>query len=132
VLVVSSNPETLDGLAQYLSQAGLPAQSRRDANPLAELPRMLTTLVVFPDDFPEHEISSYLSMVRTRRPDLAIVVVTRDGPTYATLTATNGQALNAVVLARPAFGWVILDVIRAACEAAPGSTTQRLLVNRRV
>jgi UDP-N-acetylmuramate-alanine ligase len=116
VLVVSSNPETLDGLTQYFSQAGVPSQSRRTANPLADLPASLCALVVFPDDFPEHEVSSYLFVARTRRPDMTMVLVTRDPHTYTRLTTTDGQLLNAVVLARPAFGWTILDVIRSARE----------------
>lgn len=120
VLVVSSNPETLDGLTQYLSKAGVPSESRRSANPLAELPRTLCALVAFPDDFLEHEISNYLFMVRTRRPDLSIVIVTRDARTYAALTTVEGRPLDAVVLARPAFGWAILDAIRAALDARYG------------
>jgi hypothetical protein len=55
-------------------------------------------------------------MVRTRRPDLTIVVVTRDAQTYEALTAADGHSLNARVLVRPAFGWAILDVIRSALE----------------
>ncbi len=117
VLVVSSNPETLDGLTQYFSKAGVPSESRRSANPLAELSRALCALVVFPDDFLEHEISNYLFMVRTRRPDLTIVIVTRDARSYRALTTVEGHPLDAVVLARPAFGWVILDAIRVALEA---------------
>jgi hypothetical protein len=117
VLVVSSNPETLDGLTQYLSKAGVPSESRRSANPLAELPRKLRALVLFPDDFLEHEASSYLFMVRTRRPGLSIVIVTRDAQSYEELTTVDGHPLDAVVLARPAFGWAILDAIRAALDA---------------
>jgi hypothetical protein len=116
VLVVSSNPETLDGLTQYFSKLGLPSESRRHANPLAELPKKLCAVVVFPDDFLAHEISSYLFMVRTRRPDLSIVIVTSDAHSYEVLTTADGRPLAAVVLARPAFGWVILDVIRSALE----------------
>lgn len=117
VFVVSSNPETLDGLTHYFSQAGVPSTSSRSANPLADLPKALCAVVVFPDDFLAHEISSYLFMVRTRRPDLAIVIVTRDARSYAALTTLDGRPLDAIVLARPAFGWAILDAIRAALEA---------------
>jgi hypothetical protein len=117
VLVVSSNPETLDGLTQYFSKAGVPSESRRCANPLAELPRALSGLVVFPDDYIEHEIANYLFMVRTRRPGLTIVVVSRDAQAYRAMTTVEGHPLHAVVLARPAFGWAILDAIRSAPEA---------------
>jgi hypothetical protein len=113
-LVVSANLETLDGLTSYFSRAGMSCESRRVANPLAELPQTVRALVVFPDDFPAHEIASYLSLVGTRRPDLAMVLVTRDLAAYAELRAIDGRALRASLLSRPAFGWSILDEIRAA------------------
>ena len=116
VLIVSSNLETLDGLTQYFSNAGLPSEARRRANPLAALPRTTRALVVFPDDFPEHEVVSFLFVARTRHPNLKMVVVTRDAQTYEALTARDGRSLRAVVLAKPALGWAILDVIRPAFE----------------
>jgi hypothetical protein len=96
----------------YFSQTGIAVSSRRTINPLAELPGSLSAMVVFPDDFPPHEASAYLSMVRSRRSDLTVVIVTKEPPVYSAMAATNGHPLNAIVLPRPAFGWTILDAIR--------------------
>jgi hypothetical protein len=114
VLVISGSPETLDELTAYLSRAGVSSESRSAANPLAELPASARVVVVFPDDFPSHEIGAYLSLVGARRPELALVIVTRNAAAYAALCTPDGRPLQATVLPRPAFGWTILDVIRAA------------------
>jgi hypothetical protein len=119
--VISSSPETLDGLTAYFSGAGVSCESRRDANPLAELPPSARAIVAFPDDFPGHEISAYLALVGMRRPDLALVIVTRNAAAYTALRTTDGRPLNVTVLPRPAFGWTILDVIRAALEPMPAA-----------
>jgi hypothetical protein len=117
VLVVSSNAETLDGMHAYFSQSGIASLSRRVVNPLSELASSLRAAVVFPDDFAAHEASSYLSMMRMRRPDLTIVIVTKEPPIYCAMNADDGYPLSAIVLARPAFGWTILDAIRAIFHA---------------
>jgi hypothetical protein len=117
VLVLSSNPETLDGLHEYFSQTGIASSGRRAIYPQVELSCAVRALVVFPDDFPAHQASAYLSMVRTRRPDLTIVIVTREPPIYRVMTATDGHPLKAIVLPRPAFGWTILDAIRSTQQA---------------
>lgn len=103
----------------YFSQAGIASLSRRVINPLAELASSLRAAVVFPDDFPAHEVASYLSMVRMRRSDLTIVIVTKEPPVYRAMTAADGHPLSAIVLPRPAFGWTILDAIRALFSAQP-------------
>ena len=114
VLVISDSPETLDGLTAYFTRGGVSCESRRVANALAALPLATRALVVFPDDFSSHEIGTYLAVVGARRPDLALVIVTRNAAVYTGLRASNGRALNATVLPKPAFGWAILDAVRAA------------------
>jgi hypothetical protein len=113
-LVISASSETLDGLTAYFSRAGVSCESRRTANPLAGLPTSVRAVVVFPDDFPSHEIGTYLALVGARRPDVTLVIVTSDAAAYAARRTTEGRPLNATVLPRPAFGWTILDVVRAA------------------
>jgi hypothetical protein len=117
VLVLSGSSETLGELTAYLSRAGVSSESRSAANPLAELPRSARVVVVFPDDFPRHEIGTYLSLVGARRPELALVIVTRNASAYAALRTLDGRPLQATVLPRPAFSWTILDVIRDALSA---------------
>jgi hypothetical protein len=109
VIVLSNNAETLKGMNRYFTQTGIASLSRQTLNPLAELASTIHALVVFPDDFAAHAALSYLSMVRTRRPDLSVVIVTKSPATYTTMTSTDGHPLDAIVLPRPAFGWTILD-----------------------
>lgn len=122
VLVVSGNPETLDGLHEYFSQTGIASSSRRTLNPLAELAAHIHALVVFPDDYPSHEVSAYLSLVRTRRPDLTLVIITREPTLYAEMKALDGHPLGAIVLPRPAFGWTIVDALRLSASDEVTST----------
>jgi hypothetical protein len=110
--VISRNAETLDGLHEYFSRTGVSSSSRSELNPLADVPERVRVLVVFPDDFPAHEVATYLSVVRTRRRDLGLVIISKDPPTYTAMTAMNGHPLHATVLPRPAFGWRIVDAIR--------------------
>jgi hypothetical protein len=118
VLVVSGNPETLDGLHDYFSQTGIASSSRRTLNPLAEVAAPIRALVVFPDDFPSHEVAAYLSLLRTRRPDLTLVVISKEPALYAEMKALDGHPLGAIVLPRPAFGWTIVDALRPHNEDA--------------
>jgi hypothetical protein len=113
VLVVSRNTETLDGLQEYLSRTGIASSTRGSVNPLAEMPESVRALVVFPDDFAAHEVNTYLSIVQARRPELSLVIVSREPATYSAMRGMNGHPLNATVLPRPAFGWTIVDAIRA-------------------
>jgi hypothetical protein len=73
---------------------------------------------VFPDDFPSHEVAAYLSLVRTRRPDLRLVIISREPAFYAEMQALDGHPLGAIVLPRPAFGWTIVDALRLHDEEA--------------
>jgi hypothetical protein len=119
VLVLSHSSETLDGLTAYFERAGVSCESRRVVNPLARLPVATRALVMFPDDFPSHEIANFLAVMGARRPDLVLVIVTRNAAAYTGLRASTGQLLNATVLPKPAFGWTILDLIRAAVGCGP-------------
>ena len=114
VLVVSSSAETREGLHAYFSQTGLAVVTRRTLNMVADLPGSLQAIVVFPDDFAAHEAVAYLSTIRSRRPELTMVIVTREPLAYT----TDGTPLRAIVLPRPAFGWTILDAIRGALHAS--------------
>jgi hypothetical protein len=112
VLLISSNRDTVNGLSHYFAESGVPAQASSSLNPSAELRNSVHAVVVFPDDFHDNEVRPYLSTVRARRPELAIVVITRATTFYETMMATDGKPLGAVVLPRPAFGWTILDLVR--------------------
>lgn len=120
-LVISRNVETLDGMHAYFSQAGIASFSRQVINPLSELAVSLRAVVVFPDDFPAHEVAAYLSLIRMRRTDLTIVIVTKEPAVYRAMTIADDRPLRATVLPRPAFGWTILEAIRAVFDSQPNA-----------
>lgn len=110
VMVVSDNPETLDGLARYLKGAGIAVRSTRllaDISELAAQPR--SAVVVFPDDYPTNTVRAALAGLKQR--DVLTVLVTSDSRNFS----TN----ETVVLPKPAWGSTILDAIR---ERVTGET----------
>ena len=121
VLLISRSAETLDGLQFYLSRIGIASTSRQRVNPLADVPEHVRVLVVFPDDFPMHEVTSYLAIVQARRPELKLLIISKEPAAYYATTALNGRRIQATVLPQPAFGWTILDAIRAATSGEQGA-----------
>ena len=103
VVVVSDNPETLDGLARYLNGAGIAVRGTRVLAKASELAtRAKSAVVVFPDDFPKTKVDATLATLKRR--SVLTVLVTRD--------LRHFTERDAVVLPKPAWGHAILDAIR--------------------
>ncbi len=102
VVVVSDNPETIDGLARYLNGAGIAVRSTRVLAQASELARARSAVVVFPDDYPTPKVHAALATLKRRA--VHTVVVTSD--------LRHFSESDTVVLPKPAWGWTILDAIR--------------------
>jgi len=102
VVVISDNPETLDGLARYLRDVGIAVRATRALDQASQLASQSTAVVVFPDDYPTTKVRAAIAQLRER--DVLTVVVTSD------LRAFSAE--DTLVLAKPAWGWTILDAIR--------------------
>ena len=118
VSIVSNNPQTLDGLRDYLRGAGVPSHCTRAIGDVALVaPSWATATVIFPDDFPDQEVTALLGALRAERPRLLSLLVTRVPQRFraAAITDTNAdvEARPPVILPKPSFGWDILDAIRA-------------------
>lgn len=122
VTIVSSNPETLDGLHAYLSAAGVVARCTReleecrrgaDANALA--------FVVFPDDFRWETVLATVADLTENHPRALPVLVTAQPRRYEELFS-GGKVL---VVPRPVWGWTILDAIRAHLDRQKGKEAPR-------
>jgi hypothetical protein len=98
VLLISRN-DTPDALRRDLADAGIQCEAQHVVNPLSLPPAAVCAVVIFADGFREAEAATYLAILRARRPQLAIIVVTRFAPTYATMHGMDGRPLGAVVLA---------------------------------
>jgi hypothetical protein len=112
VAIIAANEGTRDGLRSYFREAGV-----RVAGGAGELCAELlavgaTGLVLFPDDFAEADVLSYLRAARARRPLLALVTLTRYPQRWHHATTRDGRALELIVLPRPSFGWTIVDALR--------------------
>lgn len=114
VSIVSTNPETLDGLQDYLRQAGVACHCTDAADDFAAVaPESVTAAVIFPDDFDPVVIVALITELRRVRPRLLSLLITRSPSRLAGALDADGRSLPPIVLPRPSFGWEILDAIRA-------------------
>lgn len=117
VTVIADNPETLDGLRVYLSRAGVALQSTRDLRDAGILPPAANAVVIFPDDYDVDAAVARITSLRAARPQLLILIVTSVPQQFRSAVAPGGRSLPLIVLPKPAFGWTILDAIRAHAQS---------------
>ena len=119
VSIVSSNPETLDALQEYLRNAGVTCHTARAIRDLTmSAPSSLSSAIIFPDDLQDLDVLAFLPQLRRDRPKLLTVLVTREPNRYRTAVERGGESALALVLPRPSFGWEILDAIRAHADGS--------------
>ncbi len=122
VTIVSRNPETLDGLQQYLGRAGVASRATRIVSDLDVIaPDHATATVIFPDDFNEDRVLGLVADLRRKRRHLTILLITSAPKRYRAALSAAGDASPApTILPKPLFGWAILDAIRGqAVEDRP-------------
>lgn len=111
VTIVAANAETLDNLQLYLTRAGVAARATRkldqsDADPC-------DAVVFFPDDFALGEVEKELRRLHGESTVLALLVTCRPAKFTAAANATKSGKLRTIIIPKPAWGWTILDTIRA-------------------
>lgn len=120
VTVISDNPETLDGLHSYLSRAAVALHLTRKLRDARMVPPATTAVVIFPDDYDADDAIESLTALRAARPRLLLLIVTSAPQRFRSAGPLAGRSLSTIVLPKPAFGWTILDAIRAhALSEAP-------------
>lgn len=112
VAIVSKNPETLDGLEAYLRGAGVTTVGTSRIERSAELAHEAASVVVFPDDFEWGAVLPALRACVRSNPKALPVIVTNAPQRFTALAWPDPGAIPFVV-AKPAWGWTILDAIRA-------------------
>jgi len=116
VTVVSTNPETLDGLRAYLKSADVDVRCCRALDVAsADVCASCRAIVLFPDDFPWDNVLSALRDLRDRRPDIQAVLVTRSPKQFHRVAESAPTSL--VIVTKPAWGWTILDAIHGRVDA---------------
>lgn len=113
VAVVADNPETIDALHAYFSQAGIASNGTRTLNDADRMVPATTALVLFPDDFDPGDIVTFITSLRSARPKLLVLLVTGTPQSFRSALGPDGHSLPPMVLPKPAFGWNILDALRA-------------------
>jgi hypothetical protein len=121
VAIVSTNPETLDGLQSYLVGAGMMARCTRDLSDCATFAPSTLAFVLFPDDFRLEMVIAALAELATLRPQALPVLVTSQPQRFQSL------ALDSVLIVpRPVWGWMILDAIRAHLDQTRSKDSERV------
>jgi DNA-binding NtrC family response regulator len=123
VAIISANPETIDGLQSYLESAGMATRGTRQLEDCGELTAPSTVAVVlFPDDFPPARVLETIAKVDAQRPSVLCMLVTSQPQTFEALASGRRSLL---VVPRPAWGWTILDAIRAHVDDGPPPSSSR-------
>jgi hypothetical protein len=121
VAIVSNNPETLDGLQSYLSAAGVMARCTRDLLDCVRFaPASTLAFVLFPDDFRWETVIATIAELTESRPKALPVLVTSQPQRFESLTAPD----SVLIVPRPAWGWTILDAIRAHLDGDGSKDTE--------
>lgn len=113
VAIFSSNGETLDGLQQYLFVAGVSCRSYRTPEEIDLVHEPATVLILFPDELPLPAVFGLLGRLREARSNALTLLVTRTPARFREAAASDGRTRPPLILAKPVFGWTILEAIRA-------------------
>lgn len=109
VVIVATNPETIDGLEGYLRAAHVTARCTTDLDRCVGLVGKATlAFVIFPDDFGRERVLSVVADLQQRCRSVVPILITANATRFADLLPKS-----VVVMARPVWGWSILDAIRA-------------------
>ena len=117
VKVVADSLRTIDGLRDYLTQAGVGSHVTRELVSASAIPPEITAVVLFPDEFVTEVVEKTVLDWRSARPELLILVVTTTPQAYRVALAPDGVSYLPVVVPKPAFGWTLLDSIRSHADA---------------
>lgn len=124
VVVVSENPETVDGLQTYFGGVGIASETARTLDATASLPERTTAVVVFPDGFGAEDVISRVQTLHEERPGVLLLLVTREPRRFSAALGASRPDSVLVVLPKPAFGWTIVDAIRLHAQALEPSRPQ--------
>lgn len=109
---MAKNPGTLDDLETYLQRAGVTTSRTRQMERATEIVVGASAVVVFPDDFDWETVVPALTACLVANPRALPVVVTNAPQRFESVSWPEDGAVPLLV-PKPAWGWTILDAIRA-------------------
>lgn len=116
VTVVGESAKTIESMRRYLSAAGVNSGAMRELPRTSTLSQLGDALVIFPDEFDTSAVLATIENVQRLRPQLRLLLVTSAPQRYQDRQSSD-NALPPILLPKPAFGWSILDAIRAAASS---------------
>jgi hypothetical protein len=116
VTVVGESAKTIESMRRYLSAAGVNSEAMQQLPKTSTLSQLGDALVIFPDEFNTGAVLSTIENVQRLRPRLQLLLVTSAPQLYQDRPSSN-SAPTPILLPKPAFGWSILDAIRASASA---------------
>ena len=119
VMVIADSRETLGGLHDYFEGAGVASKTSRQLADVASVAAGTTAVVLFPDEFDAAEVTRRIASLRRARGRVFLLVVTNSPQAYRPALEPDEHSPLPLVLPRPAFGWSLLDAIRAHAQGAP-------------
>jgi hypothetical protein len=118
IVIVSCDTATLEQVHHYFVRAGALASTQSRLNDLDGSTLADTDVVLFfPDDYPRSAAVAAAEHVRGLSPRLGLIIVTNDPAAYEALGESRPPGLPVVTVTRPAWGWMLMDALRAISPA---------------
>jgi len=108
--LISNDRETLDGVKDYFERAGARLRATNRLEEASDTAAGAEAVVFFADDYPLEEARAAVAGLSVR----LVVIVTADVAAFNACRKGRASAERIVVLPRPAWGWVLLEAIRAS------------------
>jgi len=120
VAIVSRNAKTVEALRSYLHAANVGVHPIEEIGTCARRSRT-HAFVIFPDDYRWESVVAAIADLDVAHPKALPVLVTAQPKRFEALVDRE----RVVIIARPAWGWTILDAIRAHVATTNGDKLER-------
>jgi hypothetical protein len=98
VTIITGNRETADGLQVYLERAGFSSHTTRALGDSSMIAPGSVAVVLFPVDFELADVVKRISLLRTARPRLLIVVVTSEPHRLSAVLKSRRRIANVILV----------------------------------
>jgi hypothetical protein len=111
--LISSDRRTLDGLQRYFERLGARLNSTSNLEEASSSVSGADAVLLFADDYPGKNALSAVVGLSVK----LVVVVTSEVALFRAAVAQASLGSKVVVVQRPAWGWMLLDAVRACVPA---------------
>lgn len=115
ITLVAANIPLISELSRYLQTAGVLVRPVPIVGRIVEVPRFDDAIVVFADDLEPTDVCALVNALPDDHRSPLLVIVTSYPRRYARLGVAEPHK-RVLILPRPAWGWSIVDAVRACLE----------------